>query len=420
MGSYQTARWLSDSWEAPSGVYHPYCPDVLAGAPIMLAPEAAAAVARAEADVARLNRDVRYVADTEPLARLILRSEAIASSRIEGLEVPAGRLLEHEALDWLGVSRRLDSTEASVLANIHAMREGVDEIVEGGELTLEAICRLNKGLLANTWLEDRGGVVRSTQNWVGGNDYSPVGSAFVPPPPELVGPCLEDLIRFCNESPFPACAVAALAHAQFETIHPFADGNGRTGRALIHALLRLRGVAPAVMPPVSLVLATDRARYIERLTRYRVDSQAPGASTFEQVANEFMEYFAAAMSLSCARAERFEKVLAAVERDWRETVRPRAGSAADLLLHELVGNPVVSVESAASLIGRSGQAARLAINRLVEAGVLRQNAKNRKSNIYVARDVVDAFTAYERALSVPSGDTSIEKPLRPVPQRLPR
>src|SRR5207245_4929564 len=94
-------------------------------------------------------------------------------------------------------------------------------------------------------------------------------AAFVPPPPELVAELLADLCSFCNEDSLPAVAQAALAHAQFETIHPFVDGNGRTGRVLIHLVLRRRGLATRVLPPVSLILATLASDYIKRLTGFR-------------------------------------------------------------------------------------------------------------------------------------------------------
>jgi Fic family protein len=95
------------------------------------------------------------------------------------------------------------------------------------------------------------GHIRAAQNWIGGSSYNPCSAAFVPPPPELVHDLLDDLCHFCNDDSLPAVAQAAMAHAQFETIHPFVDGNGRTGRALVHFVLRTRGLATRVLPPIS-------------------------------------------------------------------------------------------------------------------------------------------------------------------------
>ena len=128
MGYYEHAHWLTDGWGATradsrSGEYHPYVPDLLANLEISLSASTALAISKAETAIRNLDISAQYLVNTEPLARLIMRSEAIASSRIEGLEVPVRKLLEFEELEVLGVSHRLDSTEAAVLANITSMQE---------------------------------------------------------------------------------------------------------------------------------------------------------------------------------------------------------------------------------------------------------------------------------------------------------
>ena len=421
MGFYESAYWLSDAWggkrrERMSGAYHPFVPDSLGDSEISHGPATLAEVIAAQTDIAVLNEKTRHLRDTEPLARLILRSEAMASSRIEGLEIPVGKILEYEALDELGVHHRLDATEVAVLANISAMQEGVDRLATADVISVEDICHVNRLLLENTRGEDAAGILRTQQNWIGGNNANPVGAAYVPPRPELVPALMDDLVRFINTASLPPVSMAAIAHAQFETIHPFADGNGRTGRALIHALLRRSGIAPNVIPPVSLVLATDRHRYVQALAAYRVDDASALVSHADAI-DAWVAYFAHAMRDACERAAGFEDMLGEIEAGWRVAVHPRKGSAADVLLGKLIGNPVMSVNSAARLCDRSYEAMRKATAMLAEKGVLVQNAKNRKSNIYVAHDVIDAFTRFERSLATLGGDTREEKPLRPVPQR---
>ena len=430
MGVYQSDYWQSSGWgmnrrETQSGTYHPFLPDKLASLDIMLTPEAASSVAAAQAAVMLLNQEARYLTNTEPLARLLLRSEALASSRIEGLQMNAGRLLELEALDELGVSHRLDSAEAAVMANIAAMSNAVNGMGVDAAIGADDIRAVNATLLVGSHLESEGGVLRTVQNWIGGNNVNPVGAAYVPPRPEYVPELMEDLAQFCNASPLPAIAVAAVAHAQLETIHPFADGNGRTGRTLVHMLLRRAGLVPNSIPPISLVLATDKARYINNLAAFRCDdAKCEGASgkavTLQGCISDWVEYFANAMLLACERAQEFERSIADIQAQWRGRGAIRKNSAADVLVEVLPGSPVVSVLSAARLTGRSTQAVRLALKQLEEMGILVQNAKNRKSNIYVAQEVLDAFTAYERALATPGGDTSSARPARPVPQRVPR
>lgn len=425
MGVYETAYWMSDTWgmsrrEARSGAYHPYRPDLISAREFTLSPQAISAVSRAESAVRRLNESTTHLTNTEPLARLILRSEALASSRIEGLEMPAGRLLEYEALDELGVSHRLDGTEAAVIGNIRAMSESVERLSKLARISVEDLCEINRRLLENTDMAEHAGRLRSEQNWIGGNRVNPLDAAYVPPRPELVPELMADLAAFCTHSELPPLAVAAIAHAQLETIHPFPDGNGRTGRTLVHVLLRQRGLAPHVIPPVSLVLATDRRRYTANLAAFRTDDKSAAGQSLDAAISDWMVYFSGACLVACERAEAFEQVICSIQDGWREALRPRANSAASLLIDALPSTPVVSVESAARLTGRSREAARQAVNALVAAGILYQSAKNRKSNIYAARDILDAFTSYERALAAPGGNTAVEQLVRPVPQHAPR
>jgi fido (protein-threonine AMPylation protein) len=124
-----------------------------------------------------------------------------------------------------------------------AMVYGVERIGEGDEITVQVLQEIHRRLLAGTRLQAHGGSFRQVQNWIGGSGHNPCSADYVPPPPEFVPELMEDLCAFCNADDLPAVAQAAIAHAQFETIHPFVDGNGRTGRAIIHLVLRRRGPA---------------------------------------------------------------------------------------------------------------------------------------------------------------------------------
>ena len=235
--------------------YEAYLPDHLVGRSVRLDGEVAADVTDAEATIARFDSKATALADTEALARLLLRAESVASSRIEGLEVGGRRLLRAEAAQFLGDEVN-DVTAVEVLGNIKAMSWALNSIGPGDDITLETLFEAHRRLLAGTRLEEMGGRIREEQNWIGGSSYNPCSAAFVPPPPEYVADLLKDLCAFCNTDSLPAVIQAALAHAQFETIHPFVDGNGRIGRALIHLVLRRRALAVRVLPPISLVLAT--------------------------------------------------------------------------------------------------------------------------------------------------------------------
>ena len=147
-------------------------------------------------------------------------------------------------------------------------------------ITVADITDIHRTLLAGTDQSDIAGQVRTIQNWVGGRLNSPIDAEFVPPPPEEVPGLLKDLVAFVNREDLPAVVQAAIAHAQFETIHPFTDGNGRVGRCLIQVILRRRGLAPTFVPPVSVVLATNAKAYVRGLTEFREGKVAVWRSSF--------------------------------------------------------------------------------------------------------------------------------------------
>jgi Fic family protein len=398
--------------------YEAYVPDPLVGRPITLDGDVAADVADAQTALTTLNTQATALADTEGLARLLLRAESVASSRIEGLEVGARKLLRTEAARQLG-ERTIDLNAAEVLGNINAMNAAVREVGPGDPITPDILLGFHQRLMANSRLTAHPGRFRVQQNWIGGSGYNPCSAAFVPPPPELVPELIDDLCAFCNEDSLPAVAQAALAHAQFETIHPFTDGNGRTGRGLIHLVLRRRGLATRVLPPVSLVLATWAGDYIDGLTATRYQGPATGEAARTGL-NQWIGTFAGACVRAAEDAASFENRVEQIETRWRAQVgQIRSGSATDLLLRSLPGAPILSASAAAELTGRSFPQANEAIGRLVSAGVLTQISVGKRNRAFEARDIINAFTDLERQLASPEGDTHSSEPSRPVPPRRP-
>jgi Fic family protein len=396
--------------------YEAYLPDLLAGRELVLSGETAADVADAERAIAVLDAQATTLVDTEALARILLRAESVASSRIEGLEVGARRLLRAEAAMELG-EQPADVTAAEVLGNIDAMAAAIQSISPGAPVSVDLLLDFHRRLLAGTRPDAHAGSVRSEQNWIGGSSYNPCSAAFVPPPPEYVADLLDDLCEFCNTEALPAVAQAAIAHAQFETIHPFVDGNGRTGRALIHLVLRRRGLATRVLPPVSLVLATWADDYILGLDATRYSGPAGSVAAREGL-DLWVGRFAAACRRAVADAASFEERAHLLQDSWRARLgRVRANSAADVLLRTLPGVPIVTVASAARLLDRSFHAANDSIARLTAAGILRQVTIGRRNRAFEAPEVIEEFTALERRLASPGGDTRISEPARRVPRR---
>jgi Fic family protein len=396
--------------------YETYIPDALSERTFLFDGIVAADVADAERAVQELDAQARSLRNTEALARLLLRAESVASSHIEGLEVGGRRLLRAEAARAVGSSPE-DVTAEEVLGNIEAMTWAVDTLGTAEGVTIEGLLEVHARLLAGTRFEDHGGRIRETQNWIGGSSYNPCSATFVPPPPEQVGPLLQDLCDFCNEDQLPAVAQAAIAHSQFETIHPFADGNGRTGRALIHVILRRRELAPRVLPPVSLVLATWARDYVEALmaTRY-VDK--PDSRAAVEGLNRWVGLFATACRRAVEDALNFETWIENLQEEWRNAAgHPRRNSAADLLIDALPGAPILTVKGASQLIDRSFERTNEAMAGLEDAGVLRRITVGRRNRAFEAPAIIEAFTDLERQLASPGGDTKFSPPSRPAPRR---
>ena len=247
-----------------SGHYEAFVPDPLCGWEFAIPARLAGNLAEAETAIRSLNG--RRSRDLEGLGRFLVRAESVGSSWIEGLAVPAGRL----AVAAEGIERdvdRGDRVAGEVAANVLAMLSAVRAARRGDRFTLEDLLRAHRTLMRHSPRSEWAGQIRERPNWIGGSAYTPIGSRFVPPPPEHVPALLEDLIDYVNGDEHPPLLQAALAHAQFEMIHPFGDGNGRAGRALIHVVLARRGLAPRFVPPVSVVLARRCEEYVAALQK---------------------------------------------------------------------------------------------------------------------------------------------------------
>ena len=399
--------------------YDAYLPDSLAGWNLTLPGDLAADIADAETAIRDLNEAGTNHVSLEGLARFLLRVESVASSKIEGLDAGPRRLVEAEAALARG-GETADRVAVEVLGNIAAMESAIELALQAEQISVADLLEIHRVLMDRSPRPELGGVMRERQNWIGGSSYNPCSAVFVPPPPDQVHGLVQDLIEYVNGDEHSPVVQAAIAHAQFETIHPFADGNGRTGRALIHVVLRRRGLSPTFVPPISLVLATWSDDYISGLTAFRHTTPAdtPDRSL---AAHTWLRTFAGATLRACSDAQIYATRIDELVNQWRSSLgTARKGSALDLLLDVLPGVPLLTVESASELIDRSDVAAGAAINRLAEAGILTQrNIGKQRYRIFEAPTVLGLFTSLERALASPTGDTEAQPPVRPVPMRSP-
>ncbi|MGI8775310.1 MAG: Fic family protein [Actinomycetota bacterium] len=391
-GRYERRAWSArpELTQAPPRYrraceYEVFLPEPLEADAYDLPGELASVVSEAEVAISQLNHFAPRLA---PLARLLLRTESVASSKVEGLQVDAKQLARAEVRDDIGRKASVEALE--ILANVDAMQFAIEETASVGRITPYEIVAVHRVLMERSHPRIAGRP-RDKQNWIGGNDYNPCGADFVPPPPEMVDALLEELCRFCDRDDIPALVQASLAHAQFETIHPFDDGNGRTGRALVQVILRRRGLAPAYVPPVSVVLARDRERYIKGLTAYRGDRVL-----------EWIEVFSLAATEASKLAERYLEKVTKLQEEWRarlrEKVNPRSDAAAWSLIDVLPGHPVMTLPVGVAASGKSKPAVNRAIPDLVEAEVLRPLSESQRNRAWEASELLDLIVDLEEGV----------------------
>lgn len=331
------------------------------------------------------------IEDLEAIAAPLLRSESVASSRIENLRVSHRRVAEA-----LEDPRHAKQTALEVARNLEAMKTALRLADSGDALSIETIKVVHKTLLAHTRDAQYGGIVRDEQNWIGGSNWGPRGALYVPPPHELVSELVEDLTAFANRTDVPPIAQAAIAHAQFEAIHPFVDGNGRTGRCLVHIILRRRAIAPVIMPPISAALAVHRDAYFAGLAGYQQRGET----------EPWIAQFAGAATEAVVGARQLVDSIVTLREAWRAAAgRPRRDSIASRFLDTLPSTPLLSAESAARHLDVDPNVARRGIRRLEEAGVLKQVSKGERNRVWAADDVFDLLDEFEHTLTEGNGPT---------------
>jgi len=366
-------------------------PAHIAALPFSFSSSASDAISTAAKALGRLAEDPPRIARLGSIAQNLLRSESVASSRIEGVVISHKRLARAQ----YSASRRADNRATEVLGNVEAMKRAIS-FAEKGSLEVEDVLEIHRTLLRHT--DDRGiaGEIRNKQNWIGGNDYNPVGAVYVPPPEKYVRELMEDLCRFIAREDLPAVAQAAIAHAQFENIHPFADGNGRTGRALIYAVLRGRGEVGDYLPPISLVLGAQPKAYVSGFGAYS------GGDV-----SAWCAFFAGATARAARAAYDFAEQIERQQLDWLNRLgRPRSDAAVRQLVAALPEQPVIDVSAGQRLTGKSHVAVGNAVNQLVEAGILVPLNERKWGRTWECDELLELVDGFERSMAEPRSRVS--------------
>lgn len=321
----------------------------------------------------RLDSLTTLLPDAQTFLYSYVRKEAVLSSQIEGTRSSLADLMLFEADGAPGVPID-DVTEVSCY--VEALDHGVKRLHEGLPLSSRLIRELHETLMQSGRGAGKApGEFRRVQNWVGG--VTPSAAELVPPPPQFVEPCVADLERFLNDLPkrHSPLIKAALAHVQFETIHPFLDGNGRVGRLLIPLLLLSEKVLQEPLLYLSLYFKVHRARYYDLLTHVRRTGDW----------ETWLEFFADAVRLSAAQAVETARAITALVAADRQRIATlgRLAPSAILVFDALTRRPVRSIPNICAETGQSAMTVTSALGRLGERlGMVRELTGKRRNRVY--------------------------------------
>ena len=298
------------------------------------------------------------------------RTEAIASSSVEGIRTTLRSL---SLLESMRAHRNPTRAEADrqALGNARLNALAIDlGRSRPAAVTVVDVEEMHRRLFAATAQQGDSGWLRSEQNWVGRRgERTPARAHFVPPPPGLTGPLLSDAMEYVSAPPWlPVLAKAAIAHLQFETIHPFEDGNGRVGRALLHCVLH-RDLTLPIPLPLSSAIDARREDYYAALRPYQTYIGDASTEERSQAACETIRYISDAAAVACHYAHATSQVVARMERSWANLGLRRDSAAAAILTH-MSTMPAAGVRYLYEATGRSPRAVRRALATLAARGTL--------------------------------------------------
>ena len=379
MGRYVEAEaWLVSETGYGRRSYRAYCPHRLGGWAPAFGADAMVAVTLADRALRGISAMPKTDLGGSLAGWMMARDESIRSSVIEGVESTGDALAWARYRDQAGqpVSEENDGLTLGASKQVAAAVQLGEEMSDGHVCTTGDILRIHALLFESTRDRGMGGVLRDEPIWVGPAGCRIDEASFVAPPPDYVPGLMDDLAEYLNSTSQPAAVQAAVAHAQFETIHPFEDGNGRTGRALMHAVLNARGLAHGAVP-ISTALERDRTRYYRSLNATRVECDADDGAVRSRALGEWMQFFADACADAQSQAAVTVRFVEGLAAEWERKASFRSDSAASALLGVLPSMPITDAEMAAERLGVSMRVARLALQSLAGVGIVRPTGGRR-------------------------------------------
>lgn len=351
------------------------------------------------------------------VTRTFDRREAVRSSQIEGTSSGMDELYTYEAT---GSDEGLPPDVVVTQNYVLSLEFGLQEVRRRGpaSLTTQLIKDLHRYLMEGTGYRGQPGEFRNRQNWIGARYIHE--ARFVPPPADHVESCIEDLVKFLQSTPqdedmleVPIVIRMAIAHAQFETIHPFTDGNGRVGRILLPLMLAAEGYPPVY---IAGYLKRHQQMYYDLLAGVQLKDEWPA----------WIQFFASAVESGAKESISTASTLEVILSRWEAIVaelKLRSDSAVNRLPELLIGSPVVTARQVEKALGVSFPAASNALSKLVETGILTQQGESRNRR-FVAREVIDLLNRSPEESAMSREDEVLEKleaemaRLRPIKVRL--
>ena len=402
--SYETSTWAPRHPEVFSraevvrqtGDFHAAIPAIIADWSPQFSAEVASDVEDASRELAEFDRHARIVLGSSnpalgPMSAILLRTESRSSSQIERLTTSAKQL----ALAELGEGER--SNAHVVVGNVRAMEVALRL---AHDLSEESILQMHHALMIhqpNVGL-DEAGVYRQEFVWLGEGEAGPRTADFVPPHPDRVPRSMADLMEFLGRQNLPILVQVAVGHAQFETIHPFVDGNGRTGRALVQSVLKNKGMVSGMAVPISAGLLTDIDRYFAALGSFRAGDAGPIS----------VEFARASRMAAVSGRRLLDHLSDALEDSRAKLTGVRSDAAAWKVLPALVAQPVMTAKHLIETLGLGEMAALRTLNLLTERGVLSEVTGQRRNRIFEHGDILRVLDDYARGIKRATGRVAVE------------
>jgi len=328
-------------------------------------------------DIVRFDSLIKEKAIAMPA--VLLRSESASSSQIERLTASAKNIAIAE------IGGHTKDNAIIVASNISSMKNAMEKT---SEITIKSILKIHK-ILCSNFMPKQAGKFRKEQVWIGTRGNIPHTADFVPPHHSRIQQYMKDFIKLTERNDIHPIILSAIVHAQFETIHPFADGNGRVGRILIQMLLANKGLIRTATIPLSAGLLANKNEYYQALNDYRAGNYLP-------IIKQICISVSQAINASWETAGKIEKL----RNEWFGNLNARRDSVVWKIVDYLFEQPVINAQVVSLKFGVADISARTAIETLLKAGIIKQVKEQKRNVLYFANEITDIMDNFSKNIAI--------------------